>query len=81
MKANDEPAFAVANDNNDAGALRRYPPLPPDASAVSLEDGDAVVVIVSDRVSSVVDFKPNTCTVPLSLETASQCAFGEKAML
>lgn len=82
MKDKDEPAFVEANDNNDdEPPSKGFELLPAAAGGVPLPGGGVAVAIASLRASSVVVFRPNTCTVPLSLETPSHCKFAEKAIL
>lgn len=77
-----ELAFALTKDNNEDGPPSRQLLRPPDVVDFSLPDEDAATVaIAAERVSLLVKFKANTCTVPLSLETRSQSAFLEKAIL
>jgi hypothetical protein len=74
MNDKDEPALAPAE-------IKEVPLLPADGSAVPEPVGDVVMPATSARASSNRGLRPNTWTVPLSLERTSHCVLGENDML
>ncbi len=65
MNDKDEPALAPAE-------IKEVPLLPADGSAVPVPVGDVLMPATSARASSNRGLRPNTWTVPLSLERTSQ---------